>query len=152
VGVASSEAGQSQFKGEIRRHGVVMRTGASVQGFKTVQTLEPPYFISKPSAVVSEGVRTHNTPSLPVDEGNKLIRVHRAIRNLVKAEDEQISLEGQEFHADKHQEVMPAGQLPGKPPHSHVFMISDAQAVKTCRLSAEYGLTDRERTVVGKFF
>jgi hypothetical protein len=126
VGVASPEARQAQFEGEIRRHGVVMRAGASVQGFKTVQAMEPPYFISQPPAVVTKWVCANRAPSLPVDEGNKLIGVHRAIRNRVKAEDEQISLEGQEFHADQHQEVMPAGQLFRKPPHSHVFMIGDA--------------------------
>ena len=152
VGVASSEPGKSQFESEIRRHGVVMRAGASVQGFDAVQAMEPPYSISQSSVVVTEGVGAYGTPSLPVDEGNKLIRVHCAIRYLVKAENEQVSLEGQEFHTDQHQKVMPAGQLFRKPPHSHVLVIGDAQPVKACRLSAEDCLTDRKGTVVGKFF
>lgn len=126
VRVASSEAGQSQFEGEIRCHDVVMPAGASIQGFNAVQATEPQYFISQPSAVVAKRVCAYGASSLPVDDGNKLIRMHRAIGHLVKAEDEQVSLERQEFHADQNKEVMPVRQLLGKPPHSHVLMIGDA--------------------------
>jgi len=129
-----------------------MRAGASVLGFDAVQAMEPSYFISQSPAVVTKGVGAYCTPSLTVGEGNKLVGVHRAIGNSVKAEDEQVSFERQEFHADQDQEVMPAGQLFRKPPHSHVLVIGNAQPVKPCRLSAKYCLSDRKGAVVGKFF